>query len=80
MNRTAAAIGLVLMIIGLMCLFIKANSVEYVDASGILHESFYLLPVGFLLIFTGAVEMVVTGVASSIRARKKEKSMEESHR
>lgn len=80
MNRTVAAIGLVLMIIGLMCLFIKANSVEYVDASGILHESFYLLPVGFLLIFTGAVEMVVTGVASSIRARKKEKSMEESHR
>lgn len=80
MNRTAAAIGLVLMIIGLMCLFIKANSVEYVDASGILHENFYLLPVGFLLIFTGAVEMVVTGVVSSIRARKKEKSMEESHR
>lgn len=80
MNRTAAAIGLVLMIIGLMCLFIKANTVEYVDASGILHENFYLLPVGFLLIFTGAVEMVVTGVVSSIRARKKEKSMEESHR
>ena len=80
MNRTAAAIGLVLMIMGLMCLFIKANSVEYVDASGILHENFYLLPVGFLMIFAGAAEMVVTGVVSWSRTRKKENSMEEDRR
>lgn len=80
MNRTAAAIGLVLMIMGLMCLFIKANSVEYVDASGMLHENFYLIPVGFLMIFAGAVEMVVTGAVSWVRTRKKEQSTDEGDR
>ncbi|WP_238142252.1 helix-turn-helix domain-containing protein [Streptococcus suis] len=42
---------------------IKANSVEYVDANGILHENFYLLPVGYLLVFTGALASLLSGLA-----------------
>lgn len=80
MNRTAAVIGGALIIMGLMCLLIKTNSVEYIDSNGMLHENFYLIPVGFLLIFSGAVEMMVTGVASRVKARKKERSAEESRR
>nr|WP_254907581.1 DUF3955 domain-containing protein [Enterococcus sp. 12C11_DIV0727] len=29
------------------------NSVEYIDKTGILHENFYLLPIGFLFLFAG---------------------------
>ena len=43
------------MVLGLVCFIIKANSVEYVDSNGILHENFYLLPIGYLLVITGAV-------------------------
>lgn len=48
-------IGTVLLIMGGECIFIKANSVEYVDTAGVLHENFFLLPVGFLFIFLGFV-------------------------
>lgn len=60
MNMISTVIGSVLMIMGLMCLIIKAFSVEYIDASGILHENFFLLPVGFLFIFSGALVVIVT--------------------
>ena len=40
MNMMSASIGAVLMLMGVMCLVIKAFSVEYVDALGNLHENF----------------------------------------
>lgn len=52
-------IGTVLFIMGGECIFIKANSVEYVDSTGVLHENFFLLPVGFLFIFLGLVIFLV---------------------
>jgi transcriptional regulator with XRE-family HTH domain len=58
-SRSGAWAGAVLMIMGLMCLFIKANSVEYIDEQGILHENFYLLPVGFLFMASGLLVLVV---------------------
>lgn len=60
MNMVSTIIGGILMLMGLMCLVIKAFSVEYMDASGILHENFFLLPVGFLFIFSGALVILVT--------------------
>ena len=60
MNMISTIVGGVLMIMGLMCLIIKAFSVEYIDASGILHENFFLLPVGFLFIFSGVLVIIVT--------------------
>ena len=59
MNMISTIVGGVLMIMGLMCLIIKAFSVEYIDASGILHENFFLLPVGFLFIFSGVLVIIV---------------------
>ena len=58
MNMISTIVGGVLMIMGLMCLIIKAFSVEYIDASGILHENFFLLPVGFLFIFSGVLVLI----------------------
>lgn len=73
MNLVSTVIGGVLM--GLMCLFIKANSVEYVDKQGILHENFYLLPVGFLFLVVGAVVILTTGIVFAAK-RKKEADRE----
>ena len=75
MNLVSTGIGGVLMLMGLMCLFIKANSVEYVDKQGILHENFYLLPVGFLFLVVGAVVILTTGIVFAAK-RKREADRE----
>ena len=46
MNLIATVIGGFLMLGGLACFIIKSLSVEYIDAQGILHENFFLIPVG----------------------------------
>lgn len=70
MNMVSASIGAVLMVMGVMCLVIKAFSVEYVDALGNLHENFFLLPIGFLFIFAGmAVIFTTCGVCIAKRRR-----------
>ncbi|MDO4925444.1 MAG: DUF3955 domain-containing protein [Turicibacter sp.] len=61
LNLVTTLIGTFLLFFGFACLFIKANSVEYIDASGILHENFYLLPIGVLFILAGMIVFMVTG-------------------
>ncbi len=73
-NLIALCIGAVLLFMGAGCILIKANSVEYIDADGILHENFFLLPIGFLFIFSGLIAFMVTGirnVVSWLRRRRK---------
>ncbi len=67
MNMISTIVGGILMLMGLMCLIIKAFSVEYIDASGILHENFFLLPVGFLFIFSGVLVIIVTCVSYIVK-------------
>ncbi|MEI5995081.1 DUF3955 domain-containing protein [Candidatus Enterococcus mansonii] len=62
LNLVTTLIGTFLLLFGVACFFIKMNSVEYIDASGILHENFYLLPIGFLFIFAGIIVFLVTGI------------------
>ena len=74
LNLVSILIGAVLLLMGIGCILIKANSVEYIDASGYLHENFFLLPIGFLLIFCGLLSFLIAGVATAvhaIRARRK---------
>lgn len=61
-NMITTLIGAFLLFFGFACFFIKANSVEYIDQSGILHENFYLLPIGFFFIFTGIIVFLVIGI------------------
>lgn len=61
-NMITALIGGFLMILGFVCFFIKAHSVEYVDKQGILHENFYLLPVGYIFLFAGIVVLISGGI------------------
>ncbi|MCH4038647.1 MAG: DUF3955 domain-containing protein [Lachnospiraceae bacterium] len=72
MNLVSTVIGGVLMLLGFMCFAIKALSVEYVDAQGILHENFFLLPVGFLFLFAGFVVILISGIAYLVKRHKTE--------
>lgn len=62
MNMVSVAIGAILLFLGAFCLFIKANSVEYIDSAGFLHENFFLLPMGFAFFFCGVITFCVIGV------------------
>lgn len=60
LNPVAVTSGIFLMIMGLMCFLIKANSVEYIDKHGILHENFFLLPMGWGFLAIGIVVLLIT--------------------
>ena len=71
-NMITSIVGGVLMLLGAMALVIKALSVEYVDAEGVLHENFFLLPIGFLCIFCGLIAFLAVGIhaiAAAVKSR-----------
>lgn len=63
-------VGMILLCIGLSCFLIEAVSVEYIDAQGILHENFFLIPIGYLFLFSGFVSVLIAGI-KEILSRKK---------
>ena len=56
------------------CIFLKAVSVEYVDAQGILHENFFLIPIAFLCLFSSFITFVSIGIKTIIFKIKKIRS------
>ena len=50
-NMVCSIIGSFLILIGIVLLLVKGMSVEYIDGQGILHENFFLIPIGFLCVF-----------------------------
>ena len=40
---------------------------QYVDSQGILHENFFLLPVGYMFLFAGFAVLAVSGIRSLIK-------------
>lgn len=74
LNMVTTLTGTLLLLLGLICFFIKANSVEYIDKTGTLHENFYLLPIGFILVLSGIIVFLITGVKFLVDTfRKREK-------
>ncbi len=55
-------IGTILLLCGVFCLTAKALSPEYLDATGYLHENFFLLPVGFGLLFAAVLLFLGAGI------------------
>lgn len=70
-NLICVIIGTILLCVGAACLLIKGVSVEYIDAQGILHENFFLLPVGFLFIFGSIITFCVVGVKNLFERSKR---------
>ena len=66
-DRIASAVGGGLLLAGVLLLALKGLSAEYVDASGMLHERFFLLPLGFLCIFCGFLVFITIGARTLIR-------------
>ena len=67
MNLISIGIGTTLLLLGIACLVLKGLSVEYIDGSGVLHENFFLIPVGFLFLFSGFVIFFITGIKNILR-------------
>jgi len=61
-NLILIIIATILLFVGTTCLIIKGMSVEYIDAQGILHENFFLIPIGILFIFSSIITFCVAGV------------------
>lgn len=77
LNALCIGAGTVQLLLGLSCIALKATTVEYVDAAGVLHENFFLLPLGFLLLFAGFVTFFSLGTASAVSLLKNGSSAEE---
>lgn len=67
-NMVTVAIGCALMVMGALCAFVKTNSVEYVDAAGVLHENFFLVPMAWAFFLAGLLTVVAAGVSRLARA------------
>lgn len=79
-NLISFSIGAVLLLIGTGCLLIKAGSVEYIDAAGVLHESFFLIPVSLLFMFCGLIAFSVAGIKSLLSKRRQPERTREKER
>ena len=73
-NRVCSIIGVFLILIGIILLLVKEMSVEYIDAQGVLHENFFLIPIGFLCVFSGIICFVTVGIATIISKLKNRNS------
>lgn len=61
MNMITIIVASFLLLICFGCLIVKGLSAEYIDSYGVLHENFFLLPIGFLFIFSGFITFLVIG-------------------
>ena len=66
-NFMTTLIGAILLCIGLGCFIAKMLSPEYVDDNGLLHEAFYLIPIGFLFVFSSMITFSVLGVRKLVK-------------
>lgn len=58
MTLISTIIGAFLMIMGLLLFFVKSQAIEYIDEFGILHENFFLIPMGYLFLLTGLIVII----------------------
>ena len=66
-TKIAAVMGGILAMLGVLLLGLKALTPEYVDAEGVLHEWFFLLPTGFGYLLCGCAVLIIAGVSAIIR-------------
>ena len=71
-NMVTTIIGSAFIILGIIFFLISGASVSYIDSNGILHENFFLIPLGYLSLFVEIV-IIITWVINSIRLALKER-------
>ena len=73
-NMVCSIIGGGLILIGIILFLVKGISVEYIDAQGILHENFFLIPLGYLCVFSGFISFVTIGISTVVNKWNNRKS------
>lgn len=66
MNMISVVVGVTCFIFGILCLIARAITGDYIDANGILHEYFFLIPVAFVFFICGFITFLVTGIKNII--------------
>lgn len=59
-HRWSLRLGLLLILAGVVCFAIRMFNPAYLDASGMLHEPFYLVILGYAALFSGAVSLLIS--------------------
>ena len=70
-NLKMIVMGTFLLFLGACCFILKAITVEYIDSSGILHENFFFLPIGYLFLFAGIITFLIVGFKNIVLRFKK---------
>lgn len=70
-NLIGGMVGAWFLFCGVLCLIIKAVTGSYVDASGMLHEYFFLVPMAYVFFVIGIVALIIAGVQNIVRKRDK---------
>lgn len=65
--KKLTVIASTLFLFGLFSIILKAFISEYVDSQGVLHEWFFLLPIGFGIIFIALCMFLVSLIASIVK-------------
>ncbi len=60
MKKLSNIIGFVLCFLGVFLIVLKGFIGDSVDANGILHEAFFLIPIGYLCLLIGIIVIVIT--------------------
>lgn len=65
-----SVVGAVLIVVAVVLAVVAENSVSYVDASGVLHEDFWLVPVSYACAAAGVL-VVLANFVAQLRRRKR---------
>ncbi len=76
-NMVTSIIGGFFILLGIIFIIIKGLSVEYIDAAGVLHENFFLLPLGFFSIFCGLILFLSVGIRTLVHRIRTKKQAEQ---
>ncbi len=72
-NLILIMIAIFCLIDGILCFVLKAATVEYIDLQGVIHENFFFLPIGYILIF---ISIILSTIAIVNKTKKSKTSKE----
>ena len=65
-NLLSVSVGAVLLLMGVICVLMKALTGTDIDENGLLQENFFLLPAALLFFFGGFITFLATGIHNVI--------------
>lgn len=70
MSLAMSMVGALLIVVATLLAVVAESSVAYVDASGVLHEDFWLVPVSYACAAAGVIVVLTNFVAQLGRRRR----------